>query len=223
MTNIQTNLTKKDYAFSLASGLIIGLLCLPVLKAAKPELYSKIAIGVVPFFFIATFLGLVIAFYISKKITIIWQIAKFGVIGVLNTLVDLGSLALITFIFRSYLNIDSKETAFAAGIMIITFYSVYKATTFIIANVNSYYWNKYWTFDQGGQKKTRAQFFQFFLVSIIGFIINVLVASVIFKMIGATGFSIDQVGLIGAAAGSIMGMAWNFIGYKFMVFKEQTA
>jgi hypothetical protein len=31
--------------------------------------------------------------------------------------------------------------------------------------------------------------------------------------------SYDQWGLIGAGAGSIVGLAWNFVGYKFLVFK----
>ena len=29
-----------------------------------------------------------------------------------------------------------------------------------------------------------------------------------------------QLGLIGAAAGSVAGLAWNFIGYKLWVFKK---
>jgi putative flippase GtrA len=102
-------ITQKDYAFSVAAGLLIGLLLLPVLKTASPNIYSKFAIIIVPFFLLAAPLGLRIAFFIGKKIAIIYQIAKFGLIGVLNTLVDLGVLALITFIFRLYFNIESTS------------------------------------------------------------------------------------------------------------------
>lgn len=211
-------ITQKDYCFSIAAGLLIGLLLLPILKAANPGIYSKFAIVIVPFFLLATPIGLRIAFFIGQKIAIIYQIAKFGLIGLLNTLVDLGVLALITFIFRSYFNIEST-VAIVGG---ITFYSIYKATSFIVANINSYFWNKHWTFDQGNKTQTRAEFVQFFAVSIVGFLINVFIASFVFKMVlgSLTGLSKDQLGLIGAAAGSIAGLAWNFIGYKLWVFKK---
>jgi putative flippase GtrA len=211
-------ITQKDYYFSIAAGLLIGLLLLPILKAADPGIYSKFAIVIVPFFLLATPIGLRIAFFIGQKIAIIYQIAKFGLIGMLNTLVDLGVLALITFIFRSYYNIESTTVIIGA----ITFYSIYKAASFVVANINSYFWNKYWTFDQGKKTQTRAEFVQFFAVSIVGFLINVFIASFVFKMVLAslTGLSDDQLGLIGAAAGSIAGLAWNFIGYKLWVFKK---
>ena len=211
-------ITQKDYCFSIAAGLLIGLLLLPILKAANPGIYSKFAIVIVPFFLLATPIGLRIAFFIGQKIAIIYQIAKFGLIGMLNTLVDLGVLALITFIFRLYFDIESTVAIIGA----VTFYSIYKATSFIVANINSYFWNKYWTFDQGKKKQTRAEFVQFFAVSIVGFLINVFIASFVFKMVlgSLTGLSKDQLGLIGAAAGSIAGLAWNFIGYKLWVFKK---
>lgn len=217
-------MTKKDLLFGIAAGLLIGLLVLPILKAAKPELYDKLAFLILPFFLIGTPLGLVVAKLISRKISIVWQIGKFGVIGVLNTLVDIGSLAFITFLLRSSLSIDPKKELIVVSGVAITVYSLYKAITFIIANINSYFWNKYWTFDQGSQKKTHAQFLQFFAVSVVGFIINVLVASIIYKSLDVIlpGTTDDQKGLLGAAAGSIIGLAWNFIGYKFIVFKEKT-
>ena len=211
-------ITQRDYKFAIASGLLIGLLLLPVLRTAIPTLYSKFALAIVPFFLIATPIGLRIAFYIGQKIAIIYQIAKFGVIGVGNVLVDLGVLSLITIIFSSYFKIEAKDAMIGA----VTFYSLFKSISFIVANINSYFWNKYWTFDQGAKKQTKSEFVQFFAVSVIGFLINVFVASVVFKMIlgSLIGLSGGQLGLIGAAAGSIVGLAWNFVGYKLWVFKK---
>ncbi|HOW60769.1 MAG TPA: GtrA family protein [Candidatus Moranbacteria bacterium] len=211
-------ITQRDYKLALVAGLFIGLLFLPILKAANPYIYSKFALVIIPFFLLATPIGLRIAFFIGKKIPIIYQIAKFGLIGILNTLVDIGFLALLTFAFRLFLNIDSKTSLIGA----ITFYSLYKSISFIIANINSYFWNKYWTFEQQNKKQTRSEFIQFFAVSIIGFLINVFVASIVFKIIigSLVGLSSDQLGLIGAAFGSIAGLVWNFIGYKLWVFKK---
>lgn len=213
-------ITQKDYKFALALGLLMGLLLLPVLKAANPLLYSKLYIVIVPFFLIATPLGLRVAFFISKKIAIFYQFAKFAAIGFGNVLVDFGVLSFISMLFSSYLKIEAKD----AMIGVITFYSLYKSISFIVANINSYFWNKYWTFKQDGEEKkeTKSEFLQFFAVSIIGFLINVLVASVAFKIVlmSPTNLTDNQTGLIGAAAGSIAGLLWNFIGYKFWVFKK---
>lgn len=211
-------MSKKDYCLSFLAGFLIGLLFLPVLKAAKPDLYTKAKFFIIPFFFLATPFGLAIAHIIGRKIAVIWQLGKFGVTGVLNVLVDLGVLSLITFAFRNYFHIDSKDVVFLS-LPFFTFYSIYKSISFIIANINSYFWNKYWTFNKAGSAST--EFIQFFTVSIVGFIVNVLAASLVFRIFASSiGLSADQAGLIGAAAGSIAGLAWNFIGYKFIVFKK---
>lgn len=210
--------SKKDLMLGTLAGLLIGLLFLPVLKAAKPELYAQVSLVIVPFFLIATPFGLAIAYMIGKKLPVAWQLGKFGVTGVLNVLVDLGVLSLLTFFFKTYFNINAKSVAIA-GISFLTFYSLYKAASFIVANINSYCWNKYWTFHKEGGQTT--EFFQFFLVSVVGFLVNVSFASYVFKFIPpVSGLNSDQWGLIGAMVGSVAGLAWNFIGYKFIVFKK---
>jgi len=211
-------ITQRDYKFAVAAGLLIGLLLLPVLQTASPVIFAKFWIAVVPFFLLATPLGLRIAFLLGRKIAIIYQIAKFGLIGVLNTLVDLGVLSLMTILFLNYLRIDSRDILISG----VAFYSLFKAISFIVANISSYFWNKYWTFDQGAKSQTKSEFIQFFAVSVIGFLINVFVASFVFKVVlgSLIVLSAGQLGLIGAAAGSIAGLAWNFIGYKLWVFRK---
>lgn len=215
---ISQSMPKKDYWLGILSGFLIGLLALPVLKTAKPDLYAQLKLAILPLFLIATPLGLVIAHLISKKIAFIWQLAKFIVTGVLNVLVDFGTLAILIFLFRNYLNTESSDILISIGIT-ITFYSLYKALSFIVANINSYFWNKYWTFEKKDGKQT--EFIQFFIVSVIGFIINVVAASLVFEGFSSVEkISTDQWAMIGAAAGSIAGLAWNFLGYKFIVFKK---
>ncbi len=214
-------MSKRDCYLGILAGFLIGLIILPILKAAKPEFYSlKLALGLIIFFTIAVPLGLLFAHYISKKIPVVWQLAKFVVTGGFNFLLDLGVLTILTFLFRNYLFIEAEKTILSLGIIIFTYYSVYKATSFIIANINSYFWNKYWTFEKKSTEKSGREFSQFFIVSVIGFLINVFVASFVFKSISPVGFTSDQWGLIGAAFGSIAGLVWNFMGYKFIVFKK---
>lgn len=214
------NLSHRDLKLSFMAGLFIGLLSMPVIKAAKPSLYNSIYYTIVPFFFIATPLGAVIAHKISQKISIVWQLAKFIVIGALNTVVDLGFLSFLILLVKNIFDINSTDTLLMIGGSAVTFYSLYKGLSFIVANINSYYWNKYWTF-QGNDKKTSAEIIQFFTVSIFGFIINLVTASYVFGSIQPFGgLNPDQWGLIGAAVGSIAGLIWNFIGYKLWVFKK---
>lgn len=214
-------ITKKDIWLSMAAGFLIGLLALPVLKAAKPDVYEKFYLALAPFFFVATPLGLVAAYYISQKISFVWQLAKFVIIGALNTLVDLGVMAYLVFTFREILAVRPEDGIFSTALFTVSFYTLYKSASFIVANFNSYFWNKYWTFEQKTAERKGVEFTSFFIVSIIGFILNVTVASMVFKFLTAgTGLSSDQTGLIGALAGTISGLGWNFIGYKFIVFKK---
>ncbi len=213
--------SRRDVIIGTSSGFLIGLLLLPVLKTAKPALFDVIAISLIPFFTIATPLGLLAAHYISRKISLVWQLAKFGVIGALNTLVDLGILAYLIFAFRSYFNISPEQEIYSSLFFTVSFYTAYKSVSFIIANVNSYYWNKYWTFENRMEGTTKSGFPSFFTVSLIGFFLNVLVASYVFKSISpVSGLNPDQWGLIGALTGTMVGLAWNFLGYKFIVFRK---
>lgn len=221
---METNLkfiAKKDLVLSMAAGFLIGLLALPVLKAAKPDIYDKFSLALIPLFFIATPIGLVAAYYISQKISLVWQLAKFGIIGAMNTLVDLGVLAYLVFGSREFFSVQPEDEIISTALLAISFYTIYKAFSFIIANANSYLWNKYWTFEQKNTQRKGMEFTSFIIVSIIGFIINVVVASIIFKSIAhSTGLSSDQGGLIGGLAGTVAGLGWNFLGYKFIVFKK---
>lgn len=215
--------SKRDYIFGIAAGFLIGLLLMPILQTANPVLYEslKLKLILIPIFTVLVPIGLVIASWIGQRFSIIWQLAKFIVIGVLNTLVDLGALAfMFSLAYLTGAAIASSDILLTFVIP-ITFFILYKSLSFIVANINSYFWNKYWTFGTENDKKTSTEFTQFFLVSLIGFIINVSASSFIFSFFHKIGgLTADQWGLIGGAIGSISGLAWNFIGYKFIVFKE---
>lgn len=219
---LKTIFSKRDLFLGILAGFFIGLFLIPVLKTSNEEIYLKFRLVVLPFFIIGTPLGLFIAYKISQKVSVIWQIAKFGVTGVINVLVDFGVLLFLSSFFKNYYGIYSDQVFFnfeSVAILTITFYSLYKSLSFIVANINSYFWNKFWTFEKNENKKS--EFFQFFIVSIIGFFVNVLVASLVFNNIAPLGsLEQNQWELVGAALGSIAGLIWNFTGYKFFVFKK---
>ena len=213
--------TKNDYEAAIVAGLLIGLLAIPILSTARPELTGRTMYVLPIFFLIAAPTGIFIASKLSAKIPIIWQVAKFILIGGLNTLVDLGILAALMAFFQTTQGIDPDSVMTRLWIVTISFFVLYKAVSFFFANVSSFFWNKYWTFSGSSGKDGGTQFIQFLTVSIIGFLINIFFSSYIFSSVHpVVGMNPSQWGLLCGAFGSIAGLAWNFLGYKLLVFKK---
>ena len=151
--------SRKDYTFGVASGFLIGVLFLPILQTTTPALFESFKFIIIPLFVILVPLGLIIASWLARKIPILWELSKFIVIGVLNTLVDLGALAYIQHASaQSTLPIAPEDILFVTIFGTITYFTFYKSITFIIANINSFFWNKYWTFKSTENKKSSTEF-----------------------------------------------------------------
>jgi len=220
---------KKDLIVSLIVGEIAAWLLLILAKGVLPlAIYEKFLsiIKILPIIFpIICAVSLFIAYLIGKKIAIIYyQIAKFVLIGGLNTLVDWGILTLLIFIFRSSFSINSTDVWITVFSLTIAFYSLYKAISFVLSATNSYFWTTFWTFKREVTEKIGKEFLQFLVVTFIGFLINVGIASGIFKLISPVGgLNPDQWAIGAAVVATAISMVWNFIGYKFIVFEQKKA
>lgn len=218
--NNEIKLSKNDIFASLAIGEISAWLIVSVvnnLGIRVPYIFYLLII-----FPILCAGGLSIAYWLGKKIPIIYQIAKFILVGGFNTLVDWGVLALSIFLFREYFLIDSTDVFFSIGAVSIAYYSFYKSISFLVAAGNSYFWNKFWTFKRESTEEMGKEFGQFLMVTLIGFLLNVFIASVIFKYIAPfDGLTLDQWGIVSAVFATIISMVWNFLGYKFIVFDSK--
>lgn len=218
---------KNDIVAVLILGEIAAWLIIAVVRGLMgPELYGKIRnllfIGLPLAFPILCLIFLYIAFWIGKKIETIRQAAKFVLVGGFNTLVDWGVLSLLIFIFRDFFRIDSHDVILAIFSVTLIYYSLFKAISFIVATANSYVWNKFWTFKRKTTEKTSKELLQFFVVSIIGFLINVGIASIVFKFVSpVAGLNVDQWAIVSAAIATAVSMFWNFLGYKFIVFEKK--
>jgi len=212
--------SKRDYQASILAGLFIGVLALPVLSTTRPDLYGNIWPLILIFFLVASPAGIFIASKLSRIIPVIWQIAKFALVGGLNMLVDLGILAILQSLFESSYQITPNSILSQIGAITITFFVIYKAISFLVANVNSFFWNKHWTFSGHQAEKSGEQLVQFLIVSIIGFLINLFFSSFIFSKVAPVGINPSQWGLLCAVFGSIAGLVWNFFGYKLLVFRK---
>ncbi|MBU2635291.1 bifunctional glycosyltransferase family 2/GtrA family protein [Patescibacteria group bacterium] len=155
---------------------------------------------------IAAAICLYITSLLGKKVPVVFQAGKFVTVGISNTLIDWGVL-----------NLQILLTGITAGL----FYPVFKGVSFLIAIINSFLWNKFWTFKKGETEKAGTEFLQFLIVSGIGLGINVGIASLAVNVIGPqAGISPKIWATVGALIATMFSMVWNFLGYKFIVFKK---
>lgn len=155
---------------------------------------------------ILALIGIWIAFILGRKLLWIFQAAKFFLIGVVATLVDLGVLNLLILV---------------SGIATGLFFSIFKGISFIVATCSKYLGDKFWAFEKMEKAGMGREFGQFFLVTLVGLIINVGVASLVVNVFGS------QLGLterlwanVGGIIAAFAAAIWNFLGYKFIVFKK---
>lgn len=203
---------KSDIFSPIIIGVAISLIFLGILKYSPeylPELPSFIKKSAVFFpiiFPILSVLGVFIAQFLGRKITALFQLAKFVLVGASNTFVDLGILIFLLAIF-----------GISAGLL----YSIFKAFSFTCSVINSYFWNKFWTFEKKETGVEAKEFGKFFLIAGTGFLVNVGIASFVVNIIGPQfGISAEIWALTGAFLAIICVFMWNFLGYKFLVFKK---
>ena len=143
---------------------------------------------------------------LSRRIPIFFQIGKFAAVGISNTTIDFGLFSFLKFATGATLGLQ------VAGINI---------PGFSLAVVNSYLWNKFWTFRKTETREVSGEFLQFMVVSLVGVVLNSAVLFVV------TTFIPPQFGLnesLWATAAKLfatpISLAWNFVGYKFVVFRK---
>lgn len=197
-------MTKKDFLIGFIISLLICISLIPTLLVTN--LYNKIPFPPLLLIFISfpllTLVGLLTSSLIAKKIKIVEQIAKFGLVGVSNTAVDFGVLNSLIFL---------TNTTSGSGIIPIN------ATSFSIALVNSYFWNKRWVFGEG----KRGNFVAFFVVTLIGLSINTSIVYLLTTYV--TPIGVDSKTLwtnIAKVLATGVSLFWNFAGYKLIVFKK---
>ncbi len=197
---------KIDIILSLIAGEGVALLFVWLLKKS-PNINLPFLYWLLPTFLpVLAVFCLWLAYLIGKKFLFVYQLAKFLLIGSLFAIFD---LIILNFLME-YFGI-SKEDVFK--------YSVFVVISFVMATTAKYIADKYWVFEKGEREKMCLEFGVFFVVTIISLVIQLGVSSVIFKL--TTPFLIALVaGNIGKIAGIVVAATWNFLGYKFIVFKK---
>ena len=204
---------KTDVLYSAILGGLIGALVPFIMVNLSARLPLQNFLFII--FAIMAPASLYIFYLLNAKIPSLYQIGKFGIVGSSNFFVDLGILSLLIYFF------DSADAwpLFTFFTITITIWTVFKAISFLVASVSSYFWNKFWTFKQEKTEKVGAEYAEFMIVTVIGFIINITVFSVVFAFRPA-GLAESLWATVGAVSGTVAGLAVNFVGYKFLVFKK---
>jgi putative flippase GtrA len=146
------------------------------------------------------------------------QAGKFGIVGISNTLIDLGIFNVLTLVFGVYVVI--------ANVISVS-----------IAILNSYIWNKTWTFQDTTRDHLVAQFTKFVSFSLVGMGIQTLMVWLLATRWTLTGelvyAVVELVRLDGVFPeifvinnwakvwGIGLALVWNFFAYKKWTFNTK--
>lgn len=199
-------MTKKDWKAILAIGVAVGLLIQPILEnlVSSSHLTPLVRIGIFVLFVLFAPFALWLCAQIAKLWKAFYQFGQFAAVGTLNSFIDIGIFNLETFLY--------------GGAAISTpLFALFKAISFLCATTNSFFWNRNWTFGSTDKVNT-GEVAGFYTVAIIGWGANVAVATFV-KAIGPeTKLWVD---VVAPFAGILVTFIWNFVGYKYFVFKKK--
>ncbi len=196
---------KKDLYLAAVIGFAFGVLLLLPLKNVGFVITPKLAFLSIFGFAVFSPLALFILHLGSRFVPALYEFGKFASVGALNTVIDLGVLNFLIVL-----------TDLSTGI----YYSLFKAVSFLMAVVNSYFWNKFWTFGSPTPATTK-EFGRFVFFTAIGLVINVGVATLVVD-VGGPVFSVPVkvAANAGAVLATVISLVWNYFAYKKFVFKN---
>jgi putative flippase GtrA len=200
---------KKDVFVSAIVGMITAIIWTGIfVRLGIPEKYGVgngiwVLVIIIPIVFV---FGLYLGKWLSSWKMFFNSFAKYVMIGFLNAGVDFGVFNLLMF-----------ATSIEKGQSIVFF----KVASFIVAFINSYFWNKRWAFNAGNTGGGGAEFVKFATVTVIGAVLNVGITSGIVNFVPPAG-AISQLSWnnLAAAVAAVIVLIWNFAGYKLVVFKS---
>lgn len=121
------------------------------------------------------------------------QFIKFGIVGLGSTVIDWGIFYLLNLSFGIY-------------------YLVAKVLSFSVAVINSFVWNRRWTFRSTETNRSK-EFTKFMIIALVGLALNALIMYLAVSTFGTR----KIFGLIFATA---IVTFWNFLANKFWTFRE---
>jgi putative flippase GtrA len=183
-------MNKKDIIFAIICGVSVAWIASDFLPK-----YFLVFLFVLP---ILSVFGLWVADLIAKRFLFIKQLARFGLAGGFADVVDI--------------------KVFQILFLLAPFSLVFKAISFLVATGVKYISDKYWSFEKHDKENMHIEALKFFMVAILGSLINVTAFYFFSKM--KTGFPFHTWQEASIILAALVTAAWNFCGYKFIVFKK---
>jgi putative flippase GtrA len=210
MENNKPDLTLKDYLLISFIALSFTFFTIPIIRNLELEFLkfsfaTIVLLGI--FLIILANFALWVSLVIARKIPVVLQISKFAAVGGFNTFLNWGIVNLLMLVTQTFEG---------------PLYTAFIIVAFVIANMGSFLWNKYWIFPTDkikGNDSAKKDFVQFFIVSLIGMGIQAGIATAWVGLID-TSLSAGIWANVGLFIGTVFSMVWNFLGYKFIVFKK---
>ena len=181
---------RRDFIFALICGLSIAWIATDFFRN-----YGLLFFIGLP---ILSVVGLWLANLIGKRFLFVKQAAKFCLAGGFADVVDIKLFQLLFWL-----------TPFS-----LTF----KAFSFIVSTFIKYWADKYWSFENYNKETIGREIIQFFIVAIVGSILDVAIFYYLTKIkVGISASLWVELSIIIAAIATGL---WNFLGYKYIVFKK---
>ena len=194
-----------DVIFALICGRVVAWIAADFLEGYGIEITGFYSFLLYYIFPLISLLCLWIAFLIGKKFLFVYQAAKHLLIGALAAVVDIKIFQLSAWLF---------------SLVIIISPLVSKTISFLIATLVKFWGNKHWAFEKH-EKEGIKEMAQFFIVTLVGLGLDLIAFYYFVKIMGPQfQMPVDvwtELSIIMAAAAAFL---WNFLGYKFIVFKK---
>jgi len=165
------------------------------------------------------------------------QFIKFGIVGASSFLIDAGIHFLLMFIvpFGTGLLSESLGNWLTSNIGGLfnnlavkdgapyppgAASPIFKVVSAGVAIFNSFWWNRLWTFRITTKEKRASQLRKFYIVSVIGLLINTFIVSIFSNVIPGHP---RRSWLIATLIATLVVAVWNFSGQKLWIFRAKTA
>jgi len=135
------------------------------------------------------------------------RMLRFGAVGVLNTVVDLGVLNALLYAFAD----DASHAAL---------FPLFATVSFACATLNSFFLNRRWTFRAAGEGSAARDLPRFYAVTLVSFAVNVGLSSF---LVWVQPFPTLSPTLWANAAKLLavgLSLTLNFVGYQKLVFRS---
>ncbi len=156
---------------------------------------------------------------------VIREFIKFCIVGGSSTVIDLGLHLLLMF----YITINGVRISETVGQWAIhqfglgvapkdIAFAIFKVPTAALAILNSFYWNRRWTFRIEGKEGRNKQLVKFTIIAITGLVLNTIISSALNSVIpGHEKRSWAVASFIAVIVVSV----WNFTGQKLWTFRQK--